>query len=165
MVFALRKLPYEEYCSNMAGDSSNKHVYLDRLIPREPFLYKSSQEFSPTQTISTPRVSLLQLESANSDRRGGFRRQLSKPDFQRATWAWTPEQCVDLLDSLLRYRVVPSVILWLSPDNFIYVLDGGHRISVLLAYMADDWGDKDMSGLSDTQIPLVRQVAQENRFF
>lgn len=32
--------------------------------------------------------------------------------------------------------------MWLSPDNFQYVLDGGHRISVLLGWITDDWGDR-----------------------
>src|SRR5205823_12335378 len=67
---------------------------------------------------------------------------LRKPDFQRATWAWTPEDCVSLLESVLTERVVPSVILWLNPESLWYVLDGGHRISVLLAWIRDDWGDR-----------------------
>lgn len=32
--------------------------------------------------------------------------------------------------------------MWLSPEKRWYVLDGGHRISVVLAWLRDDWGDK-----------------------
>jgi len=67
---------------------------------------------------------------------------LRKPDFQRATWAWTPEDCVSLLESIVKEQVIPSIIMWLSPDKLWYVLDGGHRISVVLAWLKDDWGDK-----------------------
>ena len=144
----------------------NNSVYLDHHIKREPFLYKSAQDISNAKPNSTQRVSLLQLiRSVDESResRGGFRRQLSKPDFQRATWAWSPHQCVDLIDSLLNNSVVPSVILWSSPDQFIYVLDGGHRISVLLAYLTDDWGDKDTSHLNTSQIDEVRETAFEVR--
>ena len=140
------------------------YVYLDHLIPREAFLYKSSQDFAAAEADPTPRVSLLMLDNSNAQRRGGFRAQLRKPDFQRATWAWTPEQCVSLLDSLLQFRVVPSVILWHSPDSFIYVLDGGHRVSVLLAYLEDDWGDKrGLEHLPSSKIDETRATAQHVR--
>lgn len=33
--------------------------------------------------------------------------------------------------------------MWTSPDSgFEYILDGGHRVSVVLAWLNDDWGDK-----------------------
>jgi hypothetical protein len=139
----------------------SNHVYLDHLIYREPFLYKSVENLSSARESSTLRVSLLRELNVGTDARNSFPRQLRKPDFQRATWAWTPKQCVDLLDSVLKSRVVPSVILWASPDNFIYVLDGGHRISVLLAYLRDDWGDKNNRDLSVSQIEQTRRAATE----
>ena len=138
-------------------------VYLDHLIEREAFLYKSAQDLPNARPNATQRVSLLQLMASGDNRRGGFRRQMRKPDFQRATWAWSPKQCVELLDSLLKNSVVPSVILWSSPDQFIYVLDGGHRISVLLAYLNDDWGDKNLQNLNISDIERVKQAASEVR--
>ena len=138
-------------------------VYLDHLIEREAFLYKSAQDLPNAKPNSTQRVALLQLMASGDNRRGGFRRQLRKPDFQRATWAWSPNQCVELLDSLLKNSVVPSVILWSSPDQFIYVLDGGHRISVLLAYLTDDWGDKNLQRLNSSDIEQVKKTATEVR--
>lgn len=67
---------------------------------------------------------------------------LRKPDFQRATSAWSPSECVELLESFLLGQVVPSVILWLSPESHWYVLDGGHRISVVIAWIRDSWGNR-----------------------
>ncbi len=69
--------------------------------------------------------------------------KLRKPDFQRATSAWEPEDCVSLLDTIVNEQVVPSIIMWWSPDNGLeYILDGGHRISVVVAWLRDDWGDQ-----------------------
>ena len=39
--------------------------------------------------------------------------------------------------------------MWLGPDGSQYVLDGGHRISVLIAWIKDDWGDKLPSEIYD----------------
>jgi len=36
--------------------------------------------------------------------------------------------------------LIPSVILWQSP-TFLFVIDGGHRLSVLKAWIDDDYGD------------------------
>jgi hypothetical protein len=138
-------------------------VYLDHLIARDSLLYK--------RTVSQPgqaenRLSQSQyLSIPDLFGRKSKARLLRKPDFQRATWAWSPEECVELLESVLTEQVVPSVIMWLSPDNFKYVLDGGHRISVLLAWIRNDWGDK----LSDddykdaTVQDNIRKAAQRVR--
>ena len=55
--------------------------------------------------------------------------------------------------------------MWLSPDNFQYVLDGGHRISVLLAWIRDDWGDKlsDDAYRDTTVQDNIRRAAQQVR--
>lgn len=112
-------------------------VYLDHLIQRDSFLYRRSQQTTeePAQQRDHLTISTLYGETS-------VRPYLRKPDFQRSTWAWSPEDCVSLLESVFTEQVVPSVIMWLSPDNLQYVLDGGHRISVLLAWMHDDWGDR-----------------------
>ncbi len=91
---------------------------------------------------------------------------LRKPDFQRATWAWTPEDCVSLLESIVNEQVIPSIIMWSSPENgYDYVLDGGHRISVVLAWLNDDWGDTLPSGeyRDEEQEVLIKQAAKEVR--
>ncbi|CCH53084.1 hypothetical protein BN8_02148 [Fibrisoma limi BUZ 3] len=69
---------------------------------------------------------------------------LRKPDFQRETNHWTPEQVVSLLECFVSGDLIPSVILWKS-STFLYVIDGGHRLSVLKAWVEDDYGDNYLS--------------------
>jgi hypothetical protein len=38
------------------------------------------------------------------------------------------------------YNVIPSIILWRS-TNFVFVIDGAHRLSALCAWIQDDYGD------------------------
>jgi hypothetical protein len=73
----------------------------------------------------------------------GWFSKVVKPDFQRATCAWDADDCIKFLKSVLRRRIIPSIILWRSSDSgLVYVLDGAHRLSVIRAWMLDDWGDK-----------------------
>ena len=65
---------------------------------------------------------------------------LRKPDFQRETNHWTPEQVISLLECFVSGDLIPSVILWKSP-TFLFVIDGGHRLSVLKSWVEDDYGD------------------------
>jgi len=54
--------------------------------------------------------------------------------------------------------------MWSSPENGLdYVLDGGHRISVVLAWLNDDWGDKLPSEAysDETQENLIKHAARE----
>ncbi|MBD8533075.1 MULTISPECIES: DUF262 domain-containing protein [unclassified Massilia] len=69
---------------------------------------------------------------------------LRKPDFQRETNHWAPEQVVSLLECFVNGDLIPSVILWKSPAN-VFVIDGGHRLSVLRAWIEDDYGDGPIS--------------------
>jgi hypothetical protein len=69
---------------------------------------------------------------------------LRKPDFQRETNHWTPAQIVTFLASFLDNELIPSLILWKS-SSYIFVIDGGHRLSVLRAWIEDDYGDGPIS--------------------
>lgn len=69
---------------------------------------------------------------------------LRKPDFQRETNHWTPDQICTLISSFVDNEVIPSLILWRSPNN-IFVIDGGHRLSALRAWMEDNYGDGPIS--------------------
>lgn len=69
---------------------------------------------------------------------------LRKPDFQRETNHWSPEQVVSLLECFVNGDLIPSVILWKSP-LFLFVIDGGHRLSVLRSWVMDDYGDGPIS--------------------
>src|ERR1043165_7844575 len=112
-------------------------VYLDHHIKRDNLLYRRTTQQATDISAPEPYLTIKDLIGPDS-----IALLLRKPDFQRATWAWTPGDCVDLLDSVLKEQVVPSVIMWLSPEAFQYVLDGGHRISDLIACVEDDWGDQ-----------------------
>lgn len=113
-------------------------VYLDHHIIRDSLFYKRpTTAGSETPPSTRGFLSIKQLYGEDSEDY-----LLRKPDFQRATWSWTPEDCVDLLYAVLNEQVVPSVIMWLGSDGTKFVLDGGHRISVLLAWIKDDWGDR-----------------------
>ena len=73
------------------------------------------------------------------------RRLLRKPDFQRETNHWSPEQIATFIASFVDGEVIPSLIFWKSA-SFIFVIDGGHRLSALRAWMEDDYGDRAISG-------------------
>ncbi|WP_305465013.1 DUF262 domain-containing protein [Photobacterium leiognathi] len=70
---------------------------------------------------------------------------LRKPDFQRETNEWTPEKVKDLVASFLDGDLIPAIILWKFGDSFTFVIDGGHRISALAAWVNNDYGDKAIS--------------------
>src|SRR5690606_27649199 len=48
---------------------------------------------------------------------------------------------VSLLECFVSGDLIPSVILWKSP-TYLFVIDGGHRLSVLKAWVEDDYGDE-----------------------
>jgi hypothetical protein len=112
-------------------------VYLDHLIPRESLrFHRPIEPFVSTKLNKPARLELVDL--MGDSQRFRF---IRKPDFQRSTWAWTPEECVQLLESFRFGQVIPSIIMWTSPDNgYEYILDGGHRVSVVLAWLSNRWG-------------------------
>lgn len=119
--------------------ANSPEVYLDHLIVRENLRYKRSDDQLQQDTRQLPH--LLRMVDLVGDHLASRDKKLRKPDFQRATWAWSPDECVSLLDSVVNEQVVPSIIMWPSADNgFDFVLDGAHRISVVMAWLKDDWG-------------------------
>jgi hypothetical protein len=89
---------------------------------------------------------------------------LRKPDFQRETNHWTPEQVVSLLECYVEGDLIPSVILWQS-ETATFVIDGGHRLSVLRAWIEDDYGDGHLSlSYFGTEISKEqKRIAQRTR--
>jgi hypothetical protein len=73
-----------------------------------------------------------------------FAQSLRKPDFQRETSNWTPQKIVDLVAAFLDGDLIPAIILWRS-CHYVFVIDGAHRPSALLAWIYDDYGDKSRS--------------------
>lgn len=69
---------------------------------------------------------------------------LRKPDFQRETANWSPEQVADLISTFARRDLIPAVILWRAGQD-VFVIDGAHRLSALIAWVHNDYGDGDVS--------------------
>ena len=113
-------------------------VNLDALIKREDLHKRPDEVVSPA--TKTRGIKIIELTGDSL-----FFQSLRKPDFQRETASWGPEMVVDLVESFLKGDFVPSVILWFSAEGKTFVIDGAHRLSALLAWVNDDYGDKKMS--------------------
>lgn len=110
-------------------------VNLDAMIPREDFEVEDG-EFAVDLVQQFP-LSYLAMGSS-------FQKLLRKPDFQRETNHWSPEQIATFIASFLDNEVVPSLIFWKAP-TYIFVIDGGHRLSALRSWIEDDYGDGALS--------------------
>ncbi len=66
---------------------------------------------------------------------------IRKPDFQRETADWQPKAVYGLIESFLDGNLIPSLIFWRSPTQTLFVIDGAHRLSALIAWIHDDYGD------------------------
>ena len=110
-------------------------VNLDALIPREDFeVQDGGQPSSPTST----------LQIRNLEPGDFFYSVVRKPDFQRETSDWSPEKIVGFVQSFLEGDLIPALILWQAGTN-IFVIDGAHRLSALIAWVHDDYGDGETS--------------------
>ncbi|HEX7850409.1 MAG TPA: DUF262 domain-containing protein [Sphingomonas sp.] len=129
-------------------------VNLDALIPREDFAAESAPfKGTPTGTIS--------MGTLADD---FFVQSLRKPDFQRETTNWTPQKIVDLISAFLDGDLIPAIILWRS-GQYVFVIDGAHRLSAILAWIYDDYGDKSRSiAFFQNQVPEEqRKLAEQTR--
>jgi len=107
------------------------HVNLDALIQREDLEVESDNPDRPGGDV--PSISIVELEHSRS-----MFEVLRKPDFQRETSEWKPEQIVELIKNVLDEELVPAVIVWKAPNRNIFVIDGAHRLSALIAWVNDD---------------------------
>lgn len=132
------------------GNSMPSHnINLDALIIREDLEAKESN--SPIPDLAQGYL-VSQFEKGQI-----FRSVLRKPDFQRETASWTPEKVCELVRCFLEGDLIPSVILWRDPGGGnIFVIDGAHRLSALIAWIQDDYGDN-----NDSQIFFDRDIAKE----
>ena len=111
-------------------------VNLDAMIIRSDFAQIADND-SSYETIN-------QISVQNFTTQGYIGKILRKPDFQRETNHWSPEQVLSLLECFVNGDLIPSVILWKSP-TFLFVIDGGHRLSILKSWVEDDYGDGPIS--------------------
>ncbi|WP_112264995.1 HNH endonuclease family protein [Lentzea terrae] len=132
------------------------HVNLDALIPREDFEAAADEMVAPASLTTTMKISDLGAENIAYT-------VLRKPDFQRETANWTPEKVAELVNSFLEGDLIPSVILWRSPSSgSIFVIDGAHRLSALIAWVQDDYGDSHASlRFFDSVIPDEQKKAAD----
>ncbi|MCB4787349.1 HNH endonuclease [Delftia sp. Lp-1] len=133
-----------------------KRVILDAMIPREDFAITE-------ETFDLDLFRDFPISNLNTD--SSILRLLRKPDFQRETNQWSPDQIATFIASFLDNEVIPSLILWKSP-KYVFVIDGGHRLSALRAWMEDDYGDNAISasffktGISNDQKTIARRTRQ-----
>lgn len=109
-------------------------LFLDAMIKRADFW-----QGGPSKTESATPLQAITFENLRSD--SSFVLNLRKPDFQRETNQWTILQSISFIQSFIDGELVPSIILWLSPEGLNFVIDGAHRLSALRAWMEDDYGD------------------------
>jgi hypothetical protein len=116
----------------------SQKVSLDALIPREAFDVQDQQ----SQNIgrNNPMISVRDLEQASF-----FYPFLRKPDFQRETNEWDAIKISEFIESFLDADLIPAVILWRSSSSYYFVVDGSHRLSSLIAWIHDDYGDGEIS--------------------
>jgi hypothetical protein len=108
---------------------------LDAFLPREDFNADGNQ--SPINDFH---------EMGLTELREQWVHVLRKPDFQRTTDDWDGEQIMQFIKSFAEGDVIPGLIFWASPKTGnILVVDGAHRISAMLAWIFDDYGDGDRS--------------------
>ena len=133
-------------------------VNLDALIPREDF------DVEDDAALSYKTGGNLKLSEIES---GGLVFQtLRKPDFQRETSNWTPEKIVELVRGFVDGDLIPAIIMWWSPKSSnIFVIDGAHRLSALIAWVHDDYGDRNISTsfFRNSIPPEQERAAQETR--
>lgn len=129
-------------------------VNLDALIPREDFA-------APTAPYKGTPIGTIGMGMLRED---FFAQSLRKPDFQRETSNWTPQKIVDLIAAFLDGDLIPAIILWRS-GQYVFVIDGAHRVSALLAWIYDDYGDKSRSmNYFENQVPEEqKKLADQTR--
>ena len=109
-------------------------VNLDAMIPREDLTVKPG----PGSVSKLDKIDIHHLDD------NFFVECLRKPDFQRETAHWSPQKVEELVQAFIDGDLIPAVILWLSGRD-VFVIDGAHRLSALIAWVKDDYGDKKTS--------------------
>lgn len=115
-------------------------VNLDALIPREDLFIVGDNNTE----YQKPDYLVLRIDADLNPTKSWFIKAVRKPDFQRETSEWKPERVAGLIRSFIRGDIIPAIILWhWKGTNF--VIDGGHRLSALVAWISNDYGDGALS--------------------
>ena len=132
-------------------------VSLDALIDREDF--EIAESLNPGKKKDS-----ISIEDLKSD--SFFISSLRKPDFQRETNEWDSEKICQFIESFVHGDLIPAIILWRSNlSGVIFVIDGAHRLSALISWMNDDYGDGIITKqLFDGIVPEEQlQIAEDAR--
>ncbi len=116
-------------------------VNLDALIKRED-LFKLNEDTSGASEANDNKV--YRLDADLNPKKSHTFATLRKADFQRETSYWKPERIVGLVKSFINGDIIPSIILW-NWKGLNFIIDGGHRLSALVAWIMNDYGDGDIS--------------------
>lgn len=138
-------------------------VNLDAIIKRQDFY---SDAAAVNKQFAHDKLTLAHLVKDELLNVSSIYHLLKKPDFQRETCEWSKEKILHLIESFMNRSFIPSIILWENPKTSeIYVIDGAHRLSAILAYINDDYGDKEISqAFYNYKIPAAElSLAQETR--
>lgn len=133
-------------------------VNLDALIPRDDFETEESK--AVTTSVQKHTISINDLKKGEF-----FYSYLRKPDFQRETSEWDAKKISNLILSFLNDDLIPAIILWKNGASLTFVIDGSHRLSALVAWINDDYGDGNISkAFFDARIPDEQQeIANKTR--
>ena len=134
-------------------------VNLDGLIQREDLDIKETKEAINTGLKDTVSVSDLNKNEF-------FLTNLFKPDFQRETSEWDYKKILAFIESFINQELIPSIILWRSESGKVFIIDGAHRLSSLIAWINDDYGDGQISNefyknsIMNEQLKIAKQTRE-----
>lgn len=130
-------------------------VNLDAIIPREDFEVIGNQNS----------MNLFTSISISNFTGGFFYPFLRKPDFQRETSEWDAKKIVEFIESYINGELIPAIILWRNNTGLYFVIDGAHRLSALISWIKDDYGDGEISKkfYGDSINEEQREIAEKTR--
>ncbi|OGO21713.1 MAG: hypothetical protein A2Z28_01635 [Chloroflexi bacterium RBG_16_51_9] len=130
-------------------------VNLDALIKREEFAVISTDQHTYPTNPQTLQISELEPDRV-------WHQLLRKPDFQRETANWDSGRVAELIESFAKGDLIPALIFWKANSGNLFVIDGAHRLSALIAWVLDDYGDKEISlNFFQNYIPLEQVKSAE----
>jgi hypothetical protein len=134
-----------------------KLVNLDAMIKRED-LDVTDKDAALIQVSGSIKAADLEQSSTTFN-------ILRKPDFQRETANWTAEKIADLIENFRDGDLIPSVVIWRSnKSGKLFVIDGAHRLSALIAWVNEDYGDQTISNKFFGQIEEPqKKIARETK--
>lgn len=136
----------------------NKNANLDLLIPREDI--KDNNNVIDQTLLNKDIILLSDLEKKSK-----FYRKLRKPSCQRQINLWDIKHKLDFIKSFLEGKKYPVITLKMSEDDKIFIIDGSHRLSALISWINDDYGDGEITKKNfHNQIPINQiKNAQKTR--